>query len=51
MVDKTFAFCPINPDGTDKKIHEISGIALLKKLQLLADGMPPLRCEAWRAEL
>jgi hypothetical protein len=21
-----FAFCPINPDGTDKKIHEISGI-------------------------
>jgi hypothetical protein len=26
MVDKMFAFCPINPDGTDKKIHEISGI-------------------------
>ena len=21
-----FAFCPINPDGTDKKIHETSGI-------------------------
>ena len=27
MVDKTFAFCPINPNGSDKKIHEISGIA------------------------
>jgi hypothetical protein len=26
MVDKKFAFCTINPDGTDKKIHEISGI-------------------------
>ena len=26
MVDKMFAFCPINPDRTDKKIHEISGI-------------------------
>ena len=26
MVDKTFAFCPINPNGSDKKIHEISGI-------------------------
>jgi hypothetical protein len=26
LVDKMFAFCPINPDGTDKKIHEVSGI-------------------------
>jgi hypothetical protein len=26
MVDKMFAFCPINLDGTDKKIHEASGI-------------------------
>ncbi len=26
MVDKMFAFFPINPDGTDKKIHETSGI-------------------------
>jgi len=26
MVDKMFVFCPINPNGTDKKIHEISGI-------------------------
>jgi hypothetical protein len=26
MVDKTFAFCPINPNGSDKKIHKISGI-------------------------
>ena len=26
MVDKTFAFCPINPNRSDKKIHEISGI-------------------------
>jgi hypothetical protein len=23
MVDKMFAFCPINPDGTDNKTHEI----------------------------
>ncbi len=26
MVDKMFAFCLINPDSTDKKIHETSGI-------------------------
>jgi hypothetical protein len=26
MVDKMFAFCPINPDGTKKKIHKTSGI-------------------------
>jgi hypothetical protein len=26
MVDKLFVFCPINPNGTDKKIHAISGI-------------------------
>jgi hypothetical protein len=26
LVDKMFAFCPINPDGTDKKIHEVFGI-------------------------
>jgi hypothetical protein len=26
LVDKMFAFCPIDPDGTDKKIHEVSGI-------------------------
>jgi hypothetical protein len=26
IVNKMFAFCPINPDGTDKKIHETSGI-------------------------
>jgi hypothetical protein len=26
LVNKMFAFCPIDPDGTDKKIHEVSGI-------------------------
>jgi hypothetical protein len=26
LVDKMFDFCPIDPDGTDKKIHEVSGI-------------------------
>jgi hypothetical protein len=26
LVDKMFAFCPIDLDGTDKKIHEVSGI-------------------------
>jgi hypothetical protein len=26
FVDKMFAFCPIDLDGTDKKIHETSGI-------------------------
>ena len=26
LVDKLFAFCPIDPDRTDKKIHEVSGI-------------------------
>ena len=26
MVEKMFAFCLINPDSTDKKIHETSGI-------------------------
>jgi hypothetical protein len=26
FVNKMFAFCPIEPDGTDKKIHETSGI-------------------------
>jgi hypothetical protein len=26
FVDKMFAFCPIDPEGTDKKIHETSGI-------------------------
>jgi len=26
MADKTFEFCPINPNGSDIKIHEISGI-------------------------
>ncbi len=26
IVDKMFAFCPIDPDGKDKKIHEVSGI-------------------------
>ncbi len=26
LVDKMFAFCPIDPDGTDKKINEVSGI-------------------------
>jgi hypothetical protein len=26
LVDKMFAFCPIDPDGTDKKIHEVTGI-------------------------
>ncbi len=26
FVDKMFAFCPIDPDGMDKKIHETSGI-------------------------
>ena len=28
MVDKMFAFFPINLDGTDKKIHETSGIVI-----------------------
>jgi hypothetical protein len=28
LVDKLFAFCPIDPDRTDKKIHEVSGIQL-----------------------
>ncbi len=26
LVNKMFAFCPIDLDGTDKKIHEVSGI-------------------------
>jgi len=48
MVDKTFAFCPINPDGTDKKIHEISGIVtnmtmLGAHFKISSNGKTPLR--------
>ncbi len=46
LVDKMFAFCPIDPDGTDKKIHEVSGIQtnmtiLGAHFKILSNGKNP----------
>jgi hypothetical protein len=46
LVDKMFAFCPIKPDGTDKKIHEVPGIQpnmtiLGAHFKILSNGKNP----------
>ncbi len=46
LVDKMFAFCPIDPDGTDKRIHEVSGIQpnmtiLGTHFKILSNGKNP----------
>jgi hypothetical protein len=48
LVDKMFAFCPIDPDRTDKKIHEVSGIqpnmtVLGTHFKISSNGKTPLR--------
>jgi hypothetical protein len=48
MVDKMFAFCLINPDGTDKKIHETSGIIsnmtmLVAHFKISSNGRKPFK--------
>ncbi len=46
FIDKMFAFCPIDPDGRDKKIHETSGIPtnmtiLGAHFKILSNGKNP----------
>ena len=48
LVDKMFAFCPIDPDRMDNKIHESSGIStnmtmLGTHFKILSNGKNPLR--------